>query len=185
MKTQKYVLRWLALLLLIVTVIGVTVAGAAEVETVSDDVISLIATPKIYIRKDNATPVEVAAAEELQAYLTKITGTPFEIVPSNISLYKKGIFVGATAQAENAGVEACPNKNGNGEGWAIEVVGDGVYLTGGAGNATDRGVLYAAYHLLEDVLGVRWWNLWEEYVPSDENPTISATYKESGEPAFA
>ena len=69
---------------------------------------------------------------------------------------------------------------GQGEGWAIKVIGKNVVVTGGR----ERGVLYGVYHLLEDVLGVRWWNMWEEYVPSMTDAVIPADYSDSGEPVF-
>ena len=47
------------------------------------------------------------------------------------------------------------------EEWKIRSVPGGVLLSGGS----PRGVLFAVYHYLEDVCGVRWWTPWDETVP--------------------
>ena len=58
---------------------------------------------------------------------------------------------------------------------------DNFFLLGGE----SRGTLYAAYHFLEDVHGVRWWTSWgEESVPASM-ATISASPTLAGIPAFS
>lgn len=66
------------------------------------------------------------------------------------------------------------------EEWKIESVSGGVKLSGGS----SRGVLYAAYHYLEDVCGVRWWSPREEDVPILETLPLT-NLKLLGHPAFA
>ena len=124
------------------------------------------------------TTVERTAAKELQDYIGQITG-------KDIGIFREGensgagIYIGATEYAKAEGVTYPTEGDSNGEGWAIQTVNGSIVLCG----APERGVLYAAYHLLEDVLGVRWWNLWEEYVP--EGPAIvPADYADSGVPAM-
>ena len=90
----------------------------------------------------------------------------------------KAIYIGATQYAEELQI-AYPD-NTFGEGWAIKAVDGNLVLTG----SKVRGTLYAVYHLLEDELGVHWWNPWEEYVPSKECAAISADLDKSGVPAM-
>lgn len=126
----------------------------------------------------HATEVETFAAEELKSYIHKMT----DISPSVVNEGDNtgaGIYVGATDYAAANNV-AYTDISGYGEGWAIKAVDGNLILTG----VNVRGVLYAVYHLLEDVLGVRWWNLWEEHVPVG-NATVPADYAASGEPAFS
>jgi hypothetical protein len=46
-----------------------------------------------------------------------------------------------------------------------------------------RGTLYAVYRFLEDQIGVRWWNAYEEHVP--QRPTLHVSFLDrQGEPKF-
>ena len=172
---KNRVVYWLCLLLTLVTVVGIVVgfgtepAAAAEAGIVLED--------KVILYPADATDEEMNAAKELQTYLQAITGKK----PSLFKEYNgaSGIYVGATKFAADNGV-TYTNNNGQNEGWAIKVIGKNVVVTGGR----ERGVLYGVYHLLEDVLGVRWWNMWEEYVPSMTDAIIPADYSDSGEPVF-
>ena len=133
MRLKKHIVCWLCLLLLITTAC-VTVAGAAETETTAASGVVLEDLP-IFIPAD-ATAVENSAAKELQTYLQKITGTKVSVW-KEMSGYSSGIFIGATELAADNHV-TYPDRNGMGEGWAIEVTGKKVIIAGGA----DRGVLY-------------------------------------------
>ena len=66
------------------------------------------------------------------------------------------------------------------EEWRIRSVPGGVRLSGGS----PRGVLYAVYHYLEDVCGVRWWSYWEEDVPARSALPVKGLSL-SGKPAFS
>lgn len=123
---------------------------------------------------DNATTVEQTAANELQTYIYKVTGVTLAIVGES-GAQDKSFMVGPTAFAIANGV----NPTGS-EQWAIKNVGNKIIVTGGR----TRGTLYAVYHLLEDEIGVRWWNLKEEYVPNLPTLTISNPIDKSGTPAF-
>jgi len=102
-------------------------------------------------------PAEQTAAEELAAYLGKITGGQFSVTPET-EASGPVIYVGPTQFSLTNGVDAA--KLGPDE-WVIRTVGDDLILAGGR----PRGTIYAVYRLLEETLGVHWWNPWEETVP--------------------
>ena len=173
---KKSLIRWLSLCLLIVTVVGVVAFGATKAE----------AAPTGYVLEDmvvvlpvGATDLERTAASELVAYLKKMTGKATSVVAEGTTV-KKAIYVGATEFAADNGVTYTDN-NGMGEGWAIKGVGDHLVITGGE----TRGVLYGVYHLLEDQLGIHWWNMWEEYVPEVDDAVVPFDIDVKGEPVFA
>ena len=124
------------------------------------------------------TVIEQTAANELNAYIGKITGTELSVVKEGQTQVTAGIYIGNT-QFASANKVTYPEAQFE-EGWAIKAVGGNLVLTGGAA----RGVLYSVYHLLEDGLGVRWWTYWEEYVPTMAEARIAGNYKDSGKPAF-
>jgi hypothetical protein len=106
----------------------------------------------------NASLPEKTAAQELDDYLTKATGGDFTVVEEKGKVAAPAIYVGNTAFAKAAGVDGSTLAS---EEWRI-VTRDGNLILVGGGT---RGTLYATYHFLEDVVGVRWWNPWEETVP--------------------
>lgn len=124
---------------------------------------------------DDATKVEETAADELKQYIKKATGAELSIVNES-DAGEKAIMIGATrfAQANNVVAEGE-------EDWIIKGFNNKLVLTGGE----TRGVLYSVYHFLEDIVGVRWWNQWEEYVPSSSTIQISAVLDIRGKPAFS
>ncbi len=134
----------------------------------------------IYIPK-NFTKVERNAAEELAQYLAKACGCEFPILPEEDGA--SGIFVGFTDFAASHGIAAEGGRNSlNGaEAWVIRAADGSLVLTGGKKN-TDRGILYAVEHYLEDVVGVRFWNALEETVPSVDSFVIDPELSISGEP---
>ncbi|NQT52121.1 DUF4838 domain-containing protein, partial [bacterium] len=102
------------------------------------------------------TPAEQTAAKELAHYLSQVTGAQFRTVPAALARVAGPVIqVGGTVPAELGPEE-----------WAIRTTPGRLTLTGGR----PRGTLYAVYHFLEDVVGVRWWNPWEEHVP--RKPTL-------------
>ena len=130
-----------------------------------------IALPK------NATLPEKTAAQELDDYLTKITGGDFSVVAENAASTRNTIYVGDTAFAEKAGVNA---KAMASEAWRIKTSNGSLILAGGG----TRGTLYATYNFLEDYAGVHWWNPWEETVPSRRVLAV-ANMDKSGKPSFS
>ena len=177
MKLKKHLLV-LCILIVLIAALGVTFAGAAEAKAAPGAANKLVLEDLTILYPAKATDVEMSAVKELQNYLYKATGTK----PTAAKEYKNcpsAIYVGATDFAAKNKVTYTDN-NGQGEGWVIKVVGSNVVITGGE----TRGALYGVYHLLEDVVGVRWWNLWEEHVPSLTDAVIPADYHDSGEPIF-
>ena len=130
------------------------------------------------VKPASATAVETTAATELQTYLYKITGTR-PVIKTEGQHSGSAIYVGATNFAAQKGIAYPTAGDENGEAWVIQAVDGNLFLCG----AAERGVLYAVYHLLEDVLGVRWWNIWEEYVPTGK-AIVPAGYSDSGVPAM-
>jgi len=112
------------------------------------------------------TRAEQTAASELAAYLARITGATFAVVQED-QVPERGIriFVGHTAFARERVTD--PAKLGAEE-WLMHSVDDDLVLTGGR----PRGTLYAVYRFLEDVVGVHWWNPWEEHVPRARTLTV-------------
>lgn len=126
----------------------------------------------------NPHKVEQTAARELVLYFKKVYGV--ELSVESEALYRgKAIYVGHTAYAYEAGISAASKEN-----WIIKMHGDNLVLTGGT-NGGDRGVLYSVYHFIEDVMGVRWWNRWKEYVPSSSELALDSDMCSEGTPAFS
>ncbi len=125
----------------------------------------------------NATLPEQTAADELQNYLARITGGNFSVIRENGVLPPHSISVGKT----NFQTKTLPTANSlKDEEWLIrELAGQLIIVGGGA-----RGTLYGAYHFLEDVAGVRWWNPWEESVPVSRVLTLTGLNRR-GRPAFS
>ena len=181
---NKQLIRWLCLLLLVVAIAGVTMVSAmprpgAWKEEPKPDSEGLVLEDMPIVLPANATEVEKTAAKELQHYLREITGSASSMITENVPV-DSAIYLGATKFAKENNV-TYTDKNGMGEGWAIKAVGNSLVITGGEA----RGTLYAVYHLLEDVLGVHWWNMWEEYVPTMEDAVLPFEFELSGEPVFA
>ena len=124
-----------------------------------------------------AIPSEKTAASELALYLEKATGAHFPIFQEDGPRPEgPAFFVGPTRAARKQGLD--PAVMG-GEEWAIRASGDVIVLTGGR----PRGTLYAVYHFLEDELGVRWWNAFEESVPRHRTLRLGELAR-AGRPAF-
>ena len=100
---------------------------------------------------------EKEAAKQLSMYIHKITGESSRIRTANVEIIEPAIFVGVNAIAGNGGIEIKKLKP---EEWYVKSIPEGLLLVG-EGTA---GTLYATYHYLEDVCGIRWWNAWEEFV---------------------
>lgn len=113
-----------------------------------------------------ATSAEQTAAKEVADYLQKITSGDFRIRPEDRAPANgTRIFVGPTAFAKAAGIVVDKLAA---EEWIVRTAGNDLIIVGGR----PRGTIYAAYHFLEDVLGVHWWNPFEESVPQSKTLKI-------------
>ncbi len=126
---------------------------------------------------DDASIVEKKAAEELALYLEKTYGVLLPVCKEN-EITDNAIYVGHTIFAKVNGI-----KGDNIENWHVCICGRNVVLTGGITNK-DRGVIYSVYHFLEDIVGIRWWSWFEEYIPEANILCIQENYKNSGTPFF-
>lgn len=118
---------------------------------------------KILLAAD-PSPAEQTAADELALYLGRITGGEFA-VSAEADGDGPAIYVGPTEFAAAQGVDCAAL---GADEWVIRTVEDGLILAGGR----PRGTLYAVYRLLEEHLGVHWWNPWEETVPERDTLAV-------------
>jgi hypothetical protein len=132
------------------------------------------ATPYVITVSADATAPEKTAANELAAYLKKITGAEFARVAPAAAAGRPVVAVGpgaAKAVAPELDL-ARTGPTGLGEdGIVLQAVGRNLVLTGAAG--AKRGTLYAVYEFLERACGVRWWTPTAETVP--DRPTLAVT----------
>jgi|GEM_PF-1208546 len=113
----------------------------------------------IVIPAEPLTLSEYMAARDLERYLGRVTGQKFpRITEGQESSQRCCIYVGSAAARKLA----IDMKSFADEDWIIRTVGGNVYLTGGVFHGPE----YAAYHLLEDYVGVHWWNAYEDFVPN-------------------
>ena len=168
----------ISLLLATVMMMGMVLTGCEKAEPVKPKVDDLVLDTMTIVLPAEPTDVEKTAATELQTYIRRISGTPLNIITEGEELTTNGIYLGATEFASANQVTFPDNQFG--EGWAIKAIGKDLVVTGGA----KRGTLYGVYHLLEDSLGVRWWNYWEEYAPMMDESRVPGDYDDSGVPAL-
>ena len=170
---QQATSRWTWLTLW--SVLAVSPVGAVHAAAVT---LASRGTPAVSIvLADNPIPAEQTAADELAAYLGKVTGATFTVVPESGSAKgQPAVYVGPTSFAKQHGLDPA---SWEAEQWAMRTVGDDLILVGGR----PRGTLYAVYRFLEDVVGVRWWNPFEEHVP--RRPTLEiGPLDQKGRPTF-
>ena len=107
----------------------------------------------------DATAAEQKGAQELAEYFRRISGAEFSVhSEDHATAAGSHVFVGDTAFARGQGLAA---EKLEAEEWLIQTHGKDLVIMGGR----PRGTIYGAYHFLEDVLGVHWWNPFEESVP--------------------
>lgn len=154
---NKYALTLLALLIL--TTSGVQAAvlsseGRAKAE--------------IVLGRDAIEP-EIMAANELSAYLKRVTGADFRITDTASGV--KGnvrIFIGQTAETKRL-MPGFDWSKLSVDGIVIRAKGNDLILAGDR----PRGTIYAVYTFLEDYIGCRWWSPDAEYVPQKRDLSIS------------
>ena len=107
-----------------------------------------------------ASPSTRYAAQELQTYLTKISGARLPIVADTEPARAREILVGKSSRLDSLGGAMDCAVLGK-EGYILRTVGERLVIAGGE----PRGTLYGVYDLLEDKLGCRWFTPEIERVP--------------------
>jgi hypothetical protein len=129
---------------------------------------------------DQAPEVQRAAAGELALYVGRIAGTKIETVPvSKYSADAPGLsfFVGDAAAQEALKLSLAPWKD---EEWLLRTVPGGLVVAGQDGKGdpwsttTPAGTMLAAYVLLDDYLGVKWFwpGPFGEHVPTAPDAVV-------------
>jgi hypothetical protein len=115
----------------------------------------------------NAIPSERYAAEELQRYLQRISGTKLPIVTDGEHATAHEILLGDNAHLRKLGLKVDFAQLGS-EGFLLRTDGHRLIILGGK----PRGTLYGVYTLLEEELGVRWFTPELEVVPSTKRVAL-------------
>ncbi|MBQ8320317.1 MAG: DUF4838 domain-containing protein [Clostridia bacterium] len=105
--------------------------------------------------------MEKAAAEQLKKYLEAATGEEFSVAHESVAPQGKKIYLGKTNAFLSLGIEL-DEEELNGDGFVLVSDGKTLYIAG----ATDKGTLYGVYYYLEEYVGVRFYGLDCEEVPS-------------------
>lgn len=117
---------------------------------------------------DAASAPEKNAAEELRAYLNRITGGNFTVSrESQASPSAAGFYVGATRRYGELFPEQAPAALPD-ETVVLKLRGNQCFLLGGG----SRGTLYAVYSFLENHCNVRWYTPEFEVVPENRNLSV-------------
>ena len=182
MKFKSKVSRFVGGLLLIASTCTFTPSDAQSVTKSGARVLPVViskARPTSLILPTDAILSEVTASEELQRYLTAMTGAKVEVVREDVAIKPTGtrIYLGPT---KFAGQYLGEKGTLSGEEWMLQNVNGDLIITGGR----TRGTLYGVYHFLEDICGVRWWSRWEETVPRHSEIRINALQRRE-KPAFS
>ena len=127
---------------------------------------------------ENSHVVEKTAAEELVNYIEKALSVKLSVV-SEKEASGKCIYVGHTDYAKANNILGKSKEN-----WIIKALDGNLVLTGGV-KTGERGIIYSAYHFLEDVVGVRWWNPYEEDVLTLDTLEIADDFYKEGTPHFS
>jgi len=118
----------------------------------------------------NPSPIERKAAADLRYNLKLICGADFPLVTEDQfqAGSRPAISIGRTELLANS---LCRWKNDSlaAEGYALDIVGEQVFLAGGDG----RGLIHAVYSLLEEDLGCRWYSLDSVDTPRRERLEVS------------
>lgn len=104
------------------------------------------------VHSKECIPSELYAAQELAGYLQQMTGTTFPVVDETKAPARHRIVVGPCNLSRRLLGKKTVDGLG-GEEFVIRTQGQDLVLVGGR----PRGTLYAAYHFLDNIMGVRWW----------------------------
>lgn len=110
----------------------------------------------ICLSREAAEP-ERFAAGELSDHLNQVTGADFKIISETDSSTAPKIVVGPGSLLDKDEVD-----NPGAEEFIIKTVGSDLHFIGGR----PRGTLYAVYHFLDHIIGIRWWAPGAAYIPA-------------------
>ncbi|MBH05901.1 MAG: hypothetical protein CMJ20_06235, partial [Phycisphaeraceae bacterium] len=114
----------------------------------------------------DALELESLAAKELADHLEKVIGQRPQVVDTPES--GTNVFVGRSPAIEQLVADVNFDELGT-DGIVMRTVGKDLVLTGGR----PRGVLFAAYSFLQDVVGVRWWAPDATHIPGKPTLVVS------------
>lgn len=156
--------------------------GTPTVETNITQWMTLIeggTSPYSIVRGANASPSEITAANELQSYLTQISGATLTVKTDAASPSPKEIIVGKTNREDARGYTIDRAALGD-EGFRLLVSGDKLIIAGGE----LRGTLYGVYSFLEEQLGCRWFTDTLTVIPTNATVKINAQLDDTQIPVF-
>ena len=114
----------------------------------------------VVVPSGEMTQFEKTARNELRTYLAKVTDQKVNVVGEDAADgVGNAIYLGRTRFAAANGID-CGVLND--EEWVLKEIGGNLVVAGGG----DVGVLFASYHLLEDIVGIRWLD------PTDEGEFV-------------
>lgn len=134
-------------------------------------------TGYVIVISEDAGPVEVTAANELQKYLLQMGKVRLEVVTDDAEPCEKEIIVGNTNRDVYSGIDF--EKLGD-EGFTLKAVGKKLVICGGK----KRGVIYGVYTFLDEQLGCRWYTASYEYVPECSTVSFSGDLNDTQVPDF-
>ena len=105
----------------------------------------------VIVVADDASPSTKYGAEELQRFLSEMTGVELPIRNDQDAMAAHEIILGDNAHLKNVQTTIDFDRLGS-DGYVIRTVGPHLVIAGGA----LRGNMYGVYGLLEDHLGCRW-----------------------------
>ena len=123
------------------------------------------------VLSDSPSPVEITAARELKKHLDAVAGADFKIRKlSETPVNRAVVYVGDSRKTR----EIFSGLNFS------QLPADTVLIKTSGGDVAlcghpERGTLYAAYTLLEDFVGVRWWSAQESFIPRKTSVEIPST----------
>ena len=132
-------------------------------------------TDFVIVTADDADECIMTAAQEMQTYIEKISGTKLVAVKESEYTDGKAIVIGET---EIVSIDTSDIKE---DGFRLYSDGEIFAVEG----PNSRGTLYGVYTFLEEYLGVRWFTPKLEVVPENEDVVIDASIDRKVEPSFA
>lgn len=117
-------------------------------------------TAYVIVLPVDTTPTERFAAQELADHLAQMTGAKIPVATEITAKRGPKIVLGCGKLARTRIPERILKELGEEE-FLIKTAGKDLVLAGGR----PRGTLYAVYHLLDNVLGIRWWAPGVTHIP--------------------